>query len=176
MGIARTFQNLRLYHNLTVLENVMCGRHRISKQNLPAILLHTPGIKRDEKELLAAAYYFLEFVGLEKYVDALPDEVSFGHQRLVEIARALALDPKLLLMDEPASGLNDAETESLAELLFKIRQQGTTIFLVEHDIRLIMGVSDYVQVMQSGKNLAHGTTEEVRKDPKVIAAYIGGEV
>jgi ABC-type branched-subunit amino acid transport system ATPase component len=175
-GVARTFQNLRLYPNLTVLQNVMCGRHRLSKQSLPALLLHTRGVARDEADLLCAAHHYLGFVGLEKYAGAMPDELSFGHQRLVEIARALALDPILILMDEPASGLNDAETEVLAELLFKIRQNGTTIFLVEHDIRLIMGVSDYVEVMHSGKKLASGRTEEVRKDPKVVAAYLGGNV
>ena len=173
MGVSRTFQSLQLYNNMTVLENVMSGRHRLTSQSFAAVALRTPKIAREERHTLDVAEYFLKYVGLEGKGDLYPDELPFGHQRLVETARALALEPRLILMDEPASGLNDAETEDLAELLFKIRQNGITIFLVEHDIRLVMGVSDRIVVMNYGRKIAEGPTDEVRNDPDVIAAYLG---
>jgi ABC-type branched-subunit amino acid transport system ATPase component len=158
---------------MTVLENVMSGRHRLTSQSFTAVAFRTPKIAREERHTREVAKYFLQYVGLEGKGDLYPDELPFGHQRLVETARALALEPKLILMDEPASGLNDAETEDLAELLFKIRQSGITIFLVEHDIRLVMGVSDRIVVMNYGRMIAEGPTDEVRNDPDVIAAYLG---
>jgi ABC-type branched-subunit amino acid transport system ATPase component/ABC-type branched-subunit amino acid transport system permease subunit len=173
MGVSRTFQSLQLYNNMTVLENIMSGRHRLTSQSLAAVAFRTPRIAREERHTRELAKYFLQYVGLEGKGDLYPDELPFGHQRLVETARALALEPKLILMDEPASGLNDAETEDLAELLFKIRQNGITIFLVEHDIRLVMGVSDRIVVMNYGIKIAEGPTEEVRNDSDVIAAYLG---
>jgi ABC-type branched-subunit amino acid transport system ATPase component/ABC-type branched-subunit amino acid transport system permease subunit len=173
MGVSRTFQSLQLYNNMTVLENVMSGRHRLTSQSFAAVALRTPKIAREERHTRDVAEYFLKYVGLEGKGDLYPDELPFGHQRLVETARALALEPRLILMDEPASGLNDAETEDLAELLFKIRQNGITIFLVEHDIRLVMGVSDRIVVMNYGRKIAEGPTDEVRNDPDVIAAYLG---
>jgi ABC-type branched-subunit amino acid transport system ATPase component/ABC-type branched-subunit amino acid transport system permease subunit len=173
MGVSRTFQSLQLYNNMTVLENVMSGRHRLTSQSFTAVAFRTPKIAREERHTREVAKYFLQYVGLEGKGDLYPDELPFGHQRLVETARALALEPKLILMDEPASGLNDAETEDLAELLFKIRQSGITIFLVEHDIRLVMGVSDRIVVMNYGRMIAEGPTDEVRNDPDVIAAYLG---
>lgn len=175
MGVSRTFQNLQLYNNMTVLQNVMSGRHRLTSQSFTAVAFRTPKIAREERNTREVAEYFLKYVGLEGKGDLYPDELPFGHQRLVETARALALEPRLLLMDEPASGLNDAETEDLAELLFKIRQNGITIFLVEHDIRLVMGVSDRIVVMNYGRKLAEGPTDEVRNDPDVIAAYLGAK-
>ena len=175
MGVSRTFQSLQLYNNMTVLENVMSGRHRLTSQSFAAVAFRTPKIAREEGYTREVAEYFLRYVGLEGKGDLYPDELPFGHQRLVETARALALEPRLILMDEPASGLNDAETEDLAELLFKIRQNGITIFLVEHDIRLVMGVSDRIVVMNYGRKIAEGPTDEVRNDPDVIAAYLGAK-
>jgi ABC-type branched-subunit amino acid transport system ATPase component/ABC-type branched-subunit amino acid transport system permease subunit len=175
MGVSRTFQSLQLYNNMTVLENVMSGRHRLTSQSFMAVAFRTPKIARDERYTREVAEYFLKYVGLEGKGDLYPDELPFGHQRLVETARALALEPRLILMDEPASGLNDAETEDLAELLFKIRQNGITIFLVEHDIRLVMGVSDRIAVMNYGRKIAEGPTDQVRNDPEVIAAYLGAK-
>jgi ABC-type branched-subunit amino acid transport system ATPase component/ABC-type branched-subunit amino acid transport system permease subunit len=172
-GVSRTFQSLQLYNNMTVLENIMSGHHRLTSQSLAAVAFRTPKIAREERHTREVAKYFLHYVGLEGKGDLYPDELPFGHQRLVETARALALEPRLILMDEPASGLNDVETEDLAELLFKIRQSGITIFLVEHDIRLVMGVSDRIVVMNYGRKIAEGLTDEVRNDPDVIAAYLG---
>ncbi len=175
MGVSRTFQSLQLYNNMTVLQNVMSGRHRLTSQSFAAVALRAPKIAREERYTREVAEYFLKYVGLEGKGDLFPDELPFGHQRLVETARALALEPRLILMDEPASGLNDAETEDLAELLFKIRQPGITIFLVEHDIRLVMGVSDRIVVMNYGRKISEGPTDEVRNDPDVIAAYLGAK-
>jgi len=175
MGVSRTFQSLQLYNNMTVLQNVMSGRHRLTSQSFAAVAFRTPKIAKEERYTHEVAEYFLKYVGLEGKGDLYPDELPFGHQRLVETARALALEPRLILMDEPASGLNDAETEDLAELLFKIRQSGITIFLVEHDIRLVMGVSDRIVVMNYGRKIAEGPTDEVRNDPDVISAYLGAK-
>jgi branched-chain amino acid transport system permease protein len=160
LGIGRTFQNLQLAHNLTVSENVMCGTHR----------LFLPEAQCRDKAVAA-----LRFVGLRGAESLRPDELAFGHQRLVELARALALEPRLLLMDEPASGLNDSETERLAELILHIAALGTTVLLVEHDVRLVMGLADQVIVMHHGEKIAEGTPAQVRADQAVIDAYLGVE-
>jgi ABC-type branched-subunit amino acid transport system ATPase component/ABC-type branched-subunit amino acid transport system permease subunit len=173
LGIARTFQNLQLVANMTVLENVMCGAHRLAKSGLLSVSTAWPSVRQEEAAARATARECLAFVGLDGADDLAPDALSFGHQRLVEIARALALRPVLLLMDEPASGLNDSETERLSELILRIAALGTTIFIVEHDMRLVMGLADRVVVMDHGEKMAEGTSREVRADPKVIAAYLG---
>jgi branched-chain amino acid transport system permease protein len=160
LGIGRTFQNLQLFDNMTVLENVMCGTHR-----------HF----RSERENTMLAGAALAFVGLNGAQAMQPGELSFGHQRLVEIARALALEPRLLLMDEPASGLNDSETERLAELILRIAAIGVTVLLVEHDMRIVMGLADHVVVMHHGEKIAEGPPDVVRKDSQVINAYLGVE-
>ncbi len=173
LGISRTFQNLQLFPALTVEENIMCGCHRHARAGLLSVSFHTPGMRREERGIHSSAAAYLKFVGLEDVAKRYPSELPFGHQRLVEIARALATRPQLLIMDEPASGLNDSETERLAELILGIRESGTTVLLVEHDMRLVMGLADEVVVMNYGQKIAAGRTEEVRSDPAVVAAYLG---
>jgi len=160
LGIARTFQNLQLFETMSVLDNVMCGHHRFVAP---------------EKRNREMARRALAFVGLQDAEDVSPGELAFGHQRLVEIARALALEPRLLLMDEPASGLNDSETERLAELILRIAALGVTILLVEHDMRLVMGIADHVVVMHHGEKIADGAPDLIRLDAQVIGAYLGSE-
>jgi branched-chain amino acid transport system permease protein len=172
-GIARTFQAIRSFDNMSVLENVMCGCHIFSRAGFAAACLDLPRAAADERRLRAIALRELEFVGLRGVAGLRPDQISFGHQRMMELARALALEPALLLLDEPASGLNDTETEALAELLLRIRARGVTILLVEHDIRLVMGLADKVVVMDHGEKIAEGTADGVRRDPQVISAYLG---
>jgi branched-chain amino acid transport system permease protein len=172
-GIGRTFQNLQLFDNMTVLENVMCGRHRLMGAGLVGISARLPNVPREEAAARQAARAALAFVGLNGADNLRPSVLPFGHQRLVEVARALALEPKLLLMDEPASGLNDTETERLAELIMRICALGVTVLLVEHDMRLVMGLADNIVVMHHGVKIADGPTDVIRADPQVIAAYLG---
>jgi branched-chain amino acid transport system permease protein len=173
LGMARSFQNLQLFEGLTVLENVMAGTHRHTASSVLATVTLMPSARRKERESVSQAERWLAFVGMSEYRNNLPNMLSFGQQRLVEIARALALKPSILLMDEPASGLNDTETERLAYLLLDIRAAGVTILLIEHDLRLVMGISDHLVVMNHGKKIAEGSPQEVRGDPQVVAAYIG---
>ncbi|HEY5210244.1 MAG TPA: branched-chain amino acid ABC transporter ATP-binding protein/permease [Stellaceae bacterium] len=172
-GVARTFQNLELFDNLTVLDNVMCGRARHAATGLIEIVARLPRVAREERVQRAAATRCLAFVGLADAAHRMPSALPFGHQRLLEIARALALEPALLLLDEPASGLNDSETEALADLILRIRARGVTVLLVEHDIRLVMGLADHIVVMNYGKKIAEGAPALVRADPHVLAAYLG---
>jgi branched-chain amino acid transport system permease protein len=173
LGVARSFQNLELFDNLTVLENVMAGTHRYTSSGVMATLAWLPSVASHERESIAEAERCLAFVGMGDFADHYPSTLSFGQQRLVEIARALALKPTVFLMDEPASGLNDTETERLAYLLLQIRATGITIFLIEHDLRLVMGISDHLVVMNYGKKIAEGAPDQVRVNPDVVAAYIG---
>ena len=173
LGIGRTFQNLQLFGNLSVLENVMCGAYRHASAGILEVSASLPMVGREEAQMRATALECLRFVGLEGAAHRPPAELPCGHQRLVEIARALALRPRLLLMDEPASGLNDTETERLADLILAINARGTTILLVEHDIRLVMGIADHVVVLHHGEKIAEGAPAEVRKDARVVTAYLG---
>jgi branched-chain amino acid transport system permease protein len=176
LGVGRTFQTLQLFDTMSVIENVMAGHHRMAKTGILSMAFGLPASRREEDAARVAARCCLHFVGLHGAELAEPAALSFGTQRLVELARALALRPRLLLMDEPASGLNDSETERLSELILHIAALGVTILLVEHDMRLVMGLADHVVVMDHGEKMMSGTTDTVRADPKVIAAYLGQAV
>jgi branched-chain amino acid transport system permease protein len=176
LGMARTFQNIRLFGELTVLENVLIGRHCYSRAGLITSILHLPSQKSEEAGIRAKALEMLEFVGLKGKEFAQANSLPYGQQRLLELARALASDPQLLLLDEPAAGLNAAETAALVELLFQICSRGVTILLVEHDMNLVMNVSDHITVLNFGRKIAEGAAEEIEKNQEVIDAYLGTEV
>jgi branched-chain amino acid transport system ATP-binding protein len=174
-GIARTFQTIRLFQNLSALENVLAGCHCQMKTGLIGSLLHTGRQRREEREGIATALKYLEYVGLEGQAEQLARNLAYGSQRLLEIARALATAPKLLILDEPAGGMNEQETARLVELIRSIRDRGITILLIEHDMSLVMRVCEKIVVMEYGLKIAEGGPEEIKINPKVVEAYLGTE-
>jgi branched-chain amino acid transport system ATP-binding protein len=172
-GIARTFQNLQLFLNMSALENVMVGRYLRERCGLAAALLRTPALARAEREARTEAEELMRYVGLADHVTARSDAMPYGSLKRLEIARALATRPRLLLLDEPAAGLNPTETLEIDSLISRLAASGITVVLVEHNMRLVMGVSDHILVLDYGRQLAEGTAEVVRHDPKVIEAYLG---
>ena len=175
-GLARTFQNIRLFPKMTVLENVMIGRHCRTKSFILGAVLRTPSNRREEREIAEMSYSLLEKVNLAKHVDELAENLSYGAQRRLEIARALATEPYLLLLDEPAAGMNPQETSELIDLIREISADGQAILLIEHDMKLVMALSDRIFVMDYGKKIAEGRPEEIRTNPEVIKAYLGEDV
>ena len=170
-GIARTFQNIQLISDLTVFENIAIGAHHLFDTNLLEAFLGL--YKKNEKKVFEKLKWIIRFLKIEEYVDLYPDELPFGIKRIVEIGRAIASNPKLLLLDEPAAGLNESESEQLLNIIFRVWEKGTTILLIDHDIEFVASCSHSIVVMDSGKKIAEGLPSEVLNDERVIRAYIG---
>lgn len=172
-GMARTFQNLQICMNMSAIENVMVGAHLRLDRNLFKAILRLPALKRRDEALREEAAGLMEFVGLGEYVGARADAMSYGALKRLEIARALAMKPRLIFLDEPAAGLNPKETQEVDHLVRKVADSGITVVLVEHDMKMVMNLSDRILVLDYGRKLAEGTGQEVRGNPDVIAAYLG---